>query len=78
MPAMFTSLDGKRGGTLCNQALKCTIQPPSMVNIQPALINRSGGLYGGILTEVVSTDRTATKRVMFPNFLNLEVKVSYL
>ena len=23
-----------------------------------ALINRAGGLYGGILTEVVSTDRT--------------------
>jgi len=30
----------------------------SLVRFYLALINRVGGLYGGILTEVVSTDRT--------------------
>ena len=30
----------------------------ALINIYLALINRAGGLYGRILTEVVSTDRT--------------------
>ena len=31
-----------------------------------ALINRAGGLYGRILTEVVSTDRTQTEVKILP------------
>ena len=39
------------------RALKNYMDPPETVPDLP-LINRAGGLYGRILTEVVSTDRT--------------------
>ena len=38
---------------------------PTEQNLYLALINRAGGLYGRILTEVLSTDRTHVHKTEF-------------